>query len=671
MQRFCFKKGIIFVEFNNRWQLSRRLVTNKLQFENEQGEILTLLDHEVFDRWMSGKWTIDEASLSKLEDVIFLAAPRDLATYPEKWQKIAMRRKQYLDAINPKVNTYHPARWQAIIQATAIEIGDAKPPSAISVQTWWRGYRHTESILQLLPKTARGGVRPRKTDERYLVFEEALEAVYLTIQKMPKIAAVNFIQQRITELNLSRSAQSKVKPLARSTVYRWLAELRQELVDQSRLGANLARVKYRVAMGGLKVNQVLERLEIDHTPLDLIVLDKLTQLPLGRPWLSLAIDKHSRMVMGFYICFNAPSSHSVLQCLKQAILPKTQILERFPDIQGQWPAHGIPDLIAVDNGMDLHSKALEKSCLEIGTQILFCPAANPEAKGSVERFFRTLNHGLIHTLPGTVFSGVCARGDYPAEELATIDMEVLVHLVVKWIADVYNMTPHRGIGTTPLLKWNESAQHRIIDLPIYPKQIEVIAGIPAMRTVFHYGIELEGLHYNSQALQEIRKISGENLQVQLKFYEDTVAHIHVFNPYSKEYIQVASVHEDYTHRLHRETHRLAREHARKQLGDKYSMPQLAESLKAIQTIIKEAIQAKKMGQRKLSANLLMHDSQAVFEARAPMAEALKPAKFKKIAPPDQLPSGLLDDLPDLMQKIADEMDFGKHEESINEPIRNN
>ena len=78
-----------------------------------------------------------------------------------------------------------------------------------------------------------------------------------------------------------------------------------------------------------------------------------------------------------------------------------------------------------------------------------------------------------------------------------------------------------------------------------------------------------------------------------------------------------------------------------------------------------------MGQRKLSANLLMHDSQAVFEARAPMAEALKPAKFKKIAPPDQLPSGLLDDLPDLMQKIADEMDFGKHEESINEPIRNN
>lgn len=643
MMRFSFKKGLVFLELETRWQLMRRLASGKLQFESEQGEIKTITDGEVHRRWITGDWVIDVTSLGSQTDVIYLATPRDLSTFPEKWQKRARIRLHYIQKVNPEENKYNPIRWKKLIKAAATEINDPTPPAASSVQSWWRRFRHTKSITTLIPRSITGFERAK--DPRYGVFEEILAKVYLTPQKLPKADVVKAIRDHIDQINLGRDDAQKIPRIARSTIYRWLGELQQDIVDGARLGANAARAKYRVVMGGLKVDGILERIEIDHTPLDLIVIDKITMVPLGRPWLTLAIDKKSRMVMGFYICFNAPSSHSVLQCLKRAILPKDEWLARFPDIKGIWPAHGIFRLIAVDNGMDLHSEALEKTCLEMGIQILYCPAATPETKGSVERFFRTLNQGLIHKLPGTVFSNIDERGDYPAEDVAAIDMETLVYLITKWIVDVYSVSFHRGINTTPLLKWLESAQNTIIDLPVYPQQLDVITGIPAKRTVFHYGIELEGLHYNSRALQEIRRQAGENLQVDLKFYMDTVSHIHVYDKFAKEYLKVEAVHEDYAADLPRDAHRLIREHARRQFGDQYSFTQLAEARQTIEAKIQDAMKHKKMAQRKLGANLLQHDSEAVIARKEPLQKAQKQIRTAAQEPPADLPDGLEDELP--------------------------
>jgi putative transposase len=649
MNRFSFKKGLTFIELNTRWQLQRRLITGRLQFESDQGEIKNLTDKEILHLWESGKWLVDVTTLGINSDAIYLVTPRDLSTYPSKWQETAKKRLHYLNAINPQNNKYNRVRWKPLIEKAAIDIGDKQPPCPSSVQSWWKRYHVTKSITALLPRAQNGYLR--KEDARYSIFEEIIKTVYLNAQKLPILELVRKVQQRVVLLNMHR--EKKIKQIGKSTIYNWVANLRSDISDSSRLGADVARNKYRSVMGGLKVSQILERVEIDHTPLDLIVIDKTTMLPLGRAWLTLALDKHSRTVVGFYISFNPPSSYAVLQCLKQMILPKDDLLKRFPDIKNDWPVFGIPDLLALDNGMDLHSDALKKACLELGIQILFCPAATPEMKGSVERFFRTINQGLIHHLPGTTFSNIAERGDYPAEDMAAIDMETLVHLITKWIVDVYNVTPHKSIGDTPKNKWMDSVKHRIIDLPVYPAQLDVITGVPAKRTVFHYGIELEGLHYNNRQLQEIRKISGENMQVELKFYEDQVAYIDVFDPYAKEYLRVDAVHEDYAKDLHREAHRLSRVQARKKFGEQYSMPQLMEARNDIETIIKDALKAKKMGSRKLAANMLMHDSNSVFESRNPIEEVHKPINKPVSKAPDPLESGLDDDLPIVSGKALD------------------
>jgi len=659
MKRFWLKKGLAFRELNLRWTLVRRLASGKLQFENDLGEIKTLTDSELLQRWNFGTWLVDENTLGSQVDAIYLSTPRDLGTFPERWQKRAQKRLHYINAINPELNKYNVESWRDLIKTAAEVINDTNPPCPSSVHAWWKKYRVTKSVVSLIPRSVTGFERAK--NPHYNIFEEILDTVYLTSQQRPIADVVKAVQDKITELNLGRPQDSQIPMLARSTIYRWASELRQDIVDAARLGANAARMKYRISMGGLKVSYVLERVEIDHTPIDLIVFDKDTKLSPGRAWLTLALDKYSRMVVGFYIGFGTPSANSVLQCLKCAIMPKDDWLARFPEIKGTWPAFGIPELIATDNGMDLHSDAFKAACMELGIQILYCPAATPQMKGSVERFFRTISQDLIHKLPGTVFSNVDQRGDYPAEEVSAIDLETLTHLIIKWIVEIYNVSFHRGINSSPLRKWLESAEKCMIELPVYPKQLDIIIGVPAKRTVFHYGIELEGLFYNSRFLQEIRRISGENLQVKLKYYEESVASIQIFDPYKKEYLEVGAVDQDYAKGLHRGLHRLAREHARKTYGDQYSQSQLSESRKAIEAIALDAIKDKKMGVRKDAYNLLKYDSVAVLKGENPIAEAMKPVKSAVPKPPEELPGGLNDDLPDLLSKLAKEMDFATEE----------
>ena len=584
MIRCSFRKGLKFIEQNIRWELQRRLVTRMLQFENENGEIKNLHDKEVHELWLNGQWTIDIKSLGTQADIIYLATPRDLSTFPKRWQEVALRRQHYIQSLNPENNKYNIDLWKSLIEQASIEIKDDNPPAPSTVHGWWKRYRVTKSIHSLIPRSLTG--RQTRKPTIYSVFEEVISEVYLTLQRKPKSDVVYAMRDHIYRLNKNKEITNQTKCPGRSTIYRWLDELQQDLVDGARLGAEATRKKYRVGMGGLKVDFPLERIEIDHTPINIVIIDKTTMPPLGKPWLTLAIDKKTRMIFGFYISFNTPSAHSVLECLKMAFLPKVNILKRFPDIKGEWPIYGIPLLIVCDNGMELHSEALQKFCQELGIQLLFCPAKHPEAKGSIERFFRTISVDLFHKIPGTVFSNIGQRGDYPSEELSAIDLETLVHLISKWAVDIYSVSYHRGINTTPLLAWYEYTQNLTIELPAFPQALDVITGIPAARTVFHYGIELEGLHYNSARLQELRRRTGENLQIQLKFYMDTISHIQVYDEYEREYIRVDCVNDEYAEELRRDVHRLIREYARRKFNENYSMVQLMEARQECQTACK-------------------------------------------------------------------------------------
>ena len=163
----------------------------------------------------------------------------------------------------------------------------------------------------------------------------------------------------------------------------------------------------------------LQLVQIDHTLADLIVVDEIYRAPIGRPWLTLAIDVFSRMVVGYYVTLEAPSSLSVALCLAHVVSDKAPWLVRL-GVQATWPS-GLPEAVHLDNAAEFHAAALVRGCEEHGMIITYRPVATPHYGGHVERLVGTMM-GEVHLLPGTTFSNVLERGSYDSEGQATMTL---------------------------------------------------------------------------------------------------------------------------------------------------------------------------------------------------------------------------------------------------------
>lgn len=105
--------------------------------------------------------------------------------------------------------------------------------------------------------------------------------------------------------------------------------------------------------------------------LDLFLVDEDDRLPIGRPYLTFAIDKKSRYPLGFYIGFTPPSFSNVMECIYHAIIPKTYLKEIYPNLEEEWLAYGVPETLYVDNGKEFRSKSMEDICIQLGINLQF------------------------------------------------------------------------------------------------------------------------------------------------------------------------------------------------------------------------------------------------------------------------------------------------------------
>src|SRR5258708_32605042 len=127
------------------------------------------------------------------------------------------------------------------------------------------------------------------------------------------------------------------------TICNRVRSLDLRLATAKREGAKKAREMFGpVAISTLRPACPLDVLQIDHTPVDIIVVDQQRRLPIGRPWLTLAVDVKTRMIAGFHVSLWSPSPICLSLALSQAVLPKTSwLVDREPQTL-DWPIHGLP-----------------------------------------------------------------------------------------------------------------------------------------------------------------------------------------------------------------------------------------------------------------------------------------------------------------------------------------
>lgn len=228
--------------------------------------------------------------------------------------------------------------------------------------------------------------------QHHRVIELAVQSIEEAFHASPKAGAKDvyvLLKGKIQDENVRRFADEPLLVPSLRTVYRLLERTEVHDLTVLREGKAQADKRYRINKQGVTTSNILERVEVDHTPLDLFLICERSFLPLGRPILTLFIDRFSRMPTGYYLSFGGPSAAAVMGGLRHSILAKDQlepVLEGLR-IEHEWPCHGRMDVLVLDNGLEFHGKDLESVAFDLGVRLQFCPKHAPQFKGAIERFF--------------------------------------------------------------------------------------------------------------------------------------------------------------------------------------------------------------------------------------------------------------------------------------------
>jgi putative transposase len=418
--------------------------------------------------------------------------PPDLSELDDRDWNEARRR---LDLIQPVLDAARLPR--SVMSERARDAG----VEVTTLYRWARLYRATGLLSSLLPYK-RGGGRGKSRLEPAVeqIVLQTIEEHFLTRQQRTIQSTAAEVARRCREAQLS-------VPHAGTIRARIIA-----LPVRERLGApvaweSAARDRFEPRPGSLdEAQRPLDFVQIDHTKLDVIVVDEQQRLPIGRPWITLAIDVYSRMVLGFYISLDPPGAIATGQCIAHAALPKETWLAKR-GIVGSWPCWGFPVRVHLDNAKEFHGEMLRRACEQYGIVLEYRPVAQPHLGGHIERLLGTLLRAL-HELPGATFSNPGERGNYDSQARAVMTLGELERWLTEYIVGVYHAKRHRGIGTSPLQRWTSGVfgdAHDggtgVIDRPANEERIRLDFLPFVERTVQAYGISIDGIHYYSDVLR--------------------------------------------------------------------------------------------------------------------------------------------------------------------------
>lgn len=520
---------------------------------------------------------------------------RDLATYPEPIRAEVTFRLAYLNWIMKHLEgKWTQSNLEPLIVKAAVEF-DGKTPSWRTVRRWWDAYSTSNfSFESLIPKVHRRGNRkPKTASENECFIHDAIKR-YL-VEERPSIAAAYEIFKDTVVLN-NKYNQLQIKPMSYKGFYGRIKKIPTYDRTLARYGKARANKEYRAVYGHKPVNRVMQKVEIDHTPLDLILLDDELNVPLGRPYLTMLIDKYSRCVVGLYFGFKEPSYLSVKKALLNTIKDKQTILERFPSITNEWPCSGKMESLVVDNGAEFWSENLECACRELNIQVDYNSVGKPWLKPFVERFFGTINRKFLVTIPGKSFSNIFEKDNYNPVKDAVMHFSVFNELFHKWIVDVYHQDKDaRGIKV-PIVLWREGCD-KIPPLTISESdltQAKIVLGNQDLCTHREGGIHLHSLRYDSEALAAYRKefLDKDNPKLIVKTDPEDISFVHVYLPKRDYYLKVDCIDPTgYTKNLSLYEHKVIQKLNRDYVDNQIDKESLAEARFYINQRISQEVQS--------------------------------------------------------------------------------
>ena len=356
-----------------------------------------------------------------------------------------------------------------------------------------RARQGTGLVTDLTPGRSGGGKgKGRLPEPVERIIRELLQKRFLTKQKR-SLAAFH--------REVAQACKTQKLPVpARNTVAQRIAGLHPAKIARSRGGQDAARPLQ--GAGGIppEVTMPLEQVQIDHTVIDLIVVDERDRQPIGRPYLTLAIDVFTRCVLGMVVTLEAPSAVSVGLCLAHAACDKRPWLEGL-NVEMDWPMSGKPRLLYLDNAAEFKSEALRRGCEQHGIRLDYRPPGQPHYGGIVERIIGTAMQMIHDELPGTTFSNPDQRGDYDSENKAALTLRELERWLTLAVG-TYHGSVHNGLLQPPAARWAEAIARTGVPTVITRTTAFLVDFLPIIRrTLTRTGFVIDHIHYYADALK--------------------------------------------------------------------------------------------------------------------------------------------------------------------------
>ncbi len=283
--------------------------------------------------------------------------------------------------------------------------------TTISVGTLlkWAGRYRKGGLEALGPK------RRRDRGQSRVISPQLAQLIERLMRENPHRTGTTLLR----ELALSEADDPTTPPLSAATLYRFLKE---QGLTQKQLLAPPAHKKFEAEFA----NQIWQS--------DMMFGPYIPRPGGGKQQAMLyaILDDASRLIA--HAQFYADQGlESLLDCTRQAVA-----------------ARGIPVRLYVDNGKVYRSAQLARIAATLGILIVHTPPYQPEGRGKIERFFRSVREQFLASLDLKHVTG----------------MEDLNTRLDAWIQNAYHRAPHGGLpaNTTPLQRWQRDIE-RVRQLP--------------------------------------------------------------------------------------------------------------------------------------------------------------------------------------------------------------
>lgn len=513
------------------------IIPGKLVYWNEQAVLV--LELKGFSEAIVRSVETGSTDIVRVSDLKLKSAESDQKTHSnhliakDKEWELALDR---FDIIKPLLDK--PTRTENDVRLIAQKHGKG----ITTIYRWLKRFEETGLVSSLLRQVRADKGDNKLGDEVEELISAQIEKEYLRKERPSVLKLYRIIK--------AECIKSDLPVPHKNTVYARVRKIEDKELARRRISLKAAKQQFQPITGrfpgGDYPNSVVQ---IDHTKVDLIIVDEIHRLPVGRPYLTIAIDVATKMISGFKVTLDPPSASSVGLCVAHAIMSKENWLAKR-DIDAEWPIYGKMEKIHVDNGKDFRSNMLRRACQQHSIILEFRPKGQPNYGPHVERAFRTFMQE-VQTIPGTTFSSVKDKLDYDSEGNACMTLSELELWFTVFIVYCYHHRPHKGINKIPPIQLytdaifgNKDKPGIGLPAPIEDEETLHLDFTPYLeRTIQRQGVVIDNIHYYSDTLRKWIGAKDENDRTKKRkfiFARDPrdISVIHFLDPDTHRYVPI-------------------------------------------------------------------------------------------------------------------------------------